>query len=118
MSCSKVSQKGDSIPTMPNINVKAANPAVISDVDKVVLFSEDPPPDEDHWTVVESRNIIGLPSSIRADRKMSKIVRITRQKLKFKGPNGKVVEWECYVFGRVASGKFALLLRHREISNF
>ena len=81
------------------------DPAVLEGIGSLVLFCEDPPANEDHWTVEETRNIMTLPAYVRADKGLTKMNRLSRRTLRFKYGTSAYVDSEVYVYARVAEGK-------------
>ena len=73
-------------------------------IGSVILFCEDPPPNEDNWTVEEVKHILTLPPFVKAGRALTKINRLSRRLIRFRSGTSGTVMAEVYVFARVEIG--------------
>lgn len=74
----------------------------ILDFDRVVLFTPDPPPGEECFTIAKISDIKNFPAGITNEAYIGQNGRVTRHELKWIGG----AESTSFIFGRVELGKF------------
>jgi hypothetical protein len=79
---------------------------IISGIEALILFTPDPPEEEDSWVVVPITEFHVLPPMVHALTKLTTSCRFNLTPLKYKAnPNCPV---SSYIFSRVEKGKYPL----------